>query len=253
MSRSARYRIPVLLTVVAVLLSLAPAASAAKPPTTSGPLSDKVIFFASRRDAPGPDGAVRGRGPHAGLPRNSWPTGVRGDNGLTQAFPPNTGVGWYSLATGAYPGEHGSTNNTFHRTGEKATSTTPRASRRPGLLQADTIQQAAERAGKSVVSLEWVGSRGLVPALQGPVVDFRSFFSRRGVLVNYDIPPGQPAGANSFGVDYFRVDLDPPAVGWTNVPVDTFSPPQQRRSRARRSSLRRTRAGSTTCTSTTAT
>ena len=24
--------------------------------------------------------------------------GVRGDNGLTQAFPPNTGVGWYSLA-----------------------------------------------------------------------------------------------------------------------------------------------------------
>jgi predicted AlkP superfamily pyrophosphatase or phosphodiesterase len=27
--------------------------------------------------------------------------GVQGRNGLTQGFPPNTGVGWYSLATGA--------------------------------------------------------------------------------------------------------------------------------------------------------
>ncbi len=55
--------------------------------------------------------------------------------------------------------------------------------------------------------MEWVGSRGLVPALQGPVVDFRSFFSRRGIVLNYDLP-GQPAGANAFGVDYQRVDLD---------------------------------------------
>ena len=45
--------------------------------------------------------------------------GVKGDNGLVQAFPPNTGVGWYTLATGAYPGEHGSTNNTFFRTGDR--------------------------------------------------------------------------------------------------------------------------------------
>ncbi len=44
--------------------------------------------------------------------------GVRGDNGLLQAFPPNTGVGWYTLAAGAGPAEHGSTNNTFHRVGE---------------------------------------------------------------------------------------------------------------------------------------
>jgi predicted AlkP superfamily phosphohydrolase/phosphomutase len=44
-------------------------------------------------------------------------SGVHGDNGLLQAFPPNTGVGWYTLATGTYPGEHGSTNNTFFRTG----------------------------------------------------------------------------------------------------------------------------------------
>ena len=39
--------------------------------------------------------------------------GVTGDNGMVQAFPPNTGVGWYTMATGTYPAEHGSTNNTY--------------------------------------------------------------------------------------------------------------------------------------------
>ena len=58
--------------------------------------------------------------------------------------------------------------------------------------------------------MEWVGSRNLTPALQGPVVDFRTFFSNRGILLNYDLP-GQPAGANAFGVSYQRVDLDPAA------------------------------------------
>jgi 2',3'-cyclic-nucleotide 2'-phosphodiesterase (5'-nucleotidase family)/predicted AlkP superfamily phosphohydrolase/phosphomutase len=149
--------------------------------------------------------------------------GVRGDNGLVQAFPPNTGVGWYTLATGAYPGEHGSTNNTFHRIGEgNFNNRTSFAT--TGLLQADTVQQAAERAAKTVVSMEWVGSRSLVPALNGPVVDFQTFFSDRGVLLNYDLP-GQPAGANAFGVSYQRVDLDP-AAGWTNVPV-SYSPAVQ--------------------------
>ena len=39
-----------------------------------------------------------------------------GDGLLTQA-PPNTGAGWFTLATGAWPAVHGSTNNTFFRTG----------------------------------------------------------------------------------------------------------------------------------------
>ncbi|MGH9201451.1 MAG: alkaline phosphatase family protein, partial [Vicinamibacterales bacterium] len=149
--------------------------------------------------------------------------GVKGDNGLLQGFPPNTGVGWYTLATGTWPGEHGSTNNTFFRQGD--TSFNNRTGfATTGILQADSIQQAAERAGKTVVSVEWVGSRILVPALQGPVVDFRTFFSNRGVLLNFDLP-GQPAGANAFGVSYQRVDLDP-AAGWTNVPA-SFSPAMQ--------------------------
>ena len=40
------------------------------------------------------------------------------DGGLLTQAPPNTGAGWYSLATGAWPGVHGSTNNTFHINGQ---------------------------------------------------------------------------------------------------------------------------------------
>jgi len=137
-------------------------------------------------------------------------SGVRGKNGLLQGFPPNTGVGWHTLATGAWPGEHGSTNNTFHRTGDSSLLASPpfppntqvgfnnsTSFATTGILQADTILQAAERAGKKVVAVEWVAARGYNPALQGPVVDFRSFFSNRGVLVNFDIPGHL---ADAFGV-----------------------------------------------------
>jgi 2',3'-cyclic-nucleotide 2'-phosphodiesterase (5'-nucleotidase family) len=141
--------------------------------------------------------------------------GVSGDNGLLQGFPPNTGVGWHTLATGTWPGEHGSTNNTFHRTGAGFDTTSSFAT--TGILQADTLLQSAERAGKTVVAMEWVAARGLVPALQGPVVDFRTFIGGRGITLNFDLP-GQPALANSFGVQYQRQDLAA-ATGWTNVPA----------------------------------
>jgi 2',3'-cyclic-nucleotide 2'-phosphodiesterase (5'-nucleotidase family)/predicted AlkP superfamily phosphohydrolase/phosphomutase len=160
-----------------------------------------------------------------------------GGGGLLQGFPPNTGVGWHTLATGTWPGEHGSTNNTFHRTGESNFNNSTSFAT-TGVLQTDHIAQAAERAGKTVVSMEWVASRGLVPALQGPVVDFRSFFGRRGIVLNYDLP-GQPAGANAFGVEYQRVGapasgaaaLQPAVIGpgageWKNVPT-SHSPAKQ--------------------------
>ena len=38
-------------------------------------------------------------------------------NGLLTQAPPNTGAGWFTLSTGAWPGVHGSTNNTFHING----------------------------------------------------------------------------------------------------------------------------------------
>ena len=217
-----RSRLAATVTVVALLAAIVPAASAAKPTPPAPapkPSTDKAIFFAS--DGMRPDLVDRF------VDEGSMPTfaemyaaGVKGENGLTQAFPPNTGVGWYTLATGTGPGEHGSTNNTFHRVGEANFNN--RTGLGASILQADTIQQAAERAGKSVVSVEWVGSR--THNLQGPVVDFRSFFSNRGILLNYDLG-GQPAGANAFGVQYQRVVLDA-AAGWSNVPA-SFSPAMQ--------------------------
>jgi len=185
------------------------------------PRAEKVIFFAS--DGMRPDHVDKY------VAEGVMPTyadllarGVKGDNGLLQGFPPNTGVGWYTLATGTWPGEHGSTNNTFHRTGAAFTGRTGFAD--TGILQADTILQAAERAGKKVVAVEWVAARSLVPALQGPVVDFRTFFGRRGIVLNFDLP-GQPAGAIAFGVEYQRVTLAD-ATGWSNVPA-SFSPAKE--------------------------
>ena len=217
-----RIRATVLLTLTSLLVGLVAAPVAAAPPPAGKTSTDKAILYAS--DGMRPDlmeqFAVEGNMPSYA---NLMATGVKGQNGLVQVFPPNTGVGWHSLATGTYPGEHGSMNNTYHRVGEgNFNNRTSFAT--TGALQADHIAQAAERAGKKVVSVEWVGSRNLVPALQGPVVDFRSFFSNRGVLLNYDLP-GQPAGANAFGVSYQRVDLDT-ATGWTNVPA-SYSPAMQ--------------------------
>src|SRR5262245_11735384 len=161
--------------------------------------------------------------------------GVRGRNGLKQGFPPNTGVGWHTLATGTWPAEHGSTNNTFHRTGAGFDTTTS-GTNTQGVLQADTLPQSAERAGKKVLALEWVAARNYVPALQGPVVDFRTFFSTRGVLVSYDLPQ-QPALSNAFGISYqrtgqpdnqagFNVPAIANASGWTNVPAVQGTPKQ---------------------------
>ncbi|MGH2557827.1 MAG: alkaline phosphatase family protein, partial [Thermomicrobiales bacterium] len=216
-------RLSVLFSLLFVLsLGLGPVAAQDASPvpgeSSGAARTEKAIFFAA--DGMRPD-LVERYAAEGALPtmQDLIETGVTGENGLLQGFPPNTGVGWYTLATGAWPGEHGSTNNTFHRTGNDFTRSTSFAT--PGILQADTILQAAERAGKTVVAVEWVGARGLDPALQGPVVDFRNFFSDRGVLTNYDLPD-QPGLADRFGVTYQRVDLRP-AAGWTNVP-ESFSP-----------------------------
>ena len=123
--------------------------------------------------------------------------GVEGANGMLQAFPPNTGVGWYTMATGAYPGEHGSTNNTYFRSGDIFSNRTSFSA--AGTLQADTIAAAAERAGKKVAQIDWVG--GLNAGINGPTVDFASFYSNRGVLVG-QLNATEQAGAAAFGTVY---------------------------------------------------
>jgi predicted AlkP superfamily phosphohydrolase/phosphomutase len=213
-----------LLSVVYLPALAVPTVAAPGQAPANAALTNKAIFFAA--DGMRPDlmekYAAQGAMPtYAAL----MAAGVRGDNGLVQAFPPNTGVGWYTLATGTWPSEHGSTNNTFHRTGESSFNnrTTGLST---GVPQADSLQQAAERAGKKVVSVEWAGSRNFVPTLAGPVIDFRYFFSTRGVLAA-PLNATEQAGAAAFGISY-QVAAFAPAAGWTNTPAgDPAAPPMQ--------------------------
>ena len=149
--------------------------------------------------------------------------GVRGDNGMVQAFPPNTGVGWYTMMTGTYPGEHGSTNNTYHRTGEGVFNNRTSFSAL-GTLQADTLAAAAERAGKKVAQIDWVG--GANSGIAGPTVDFVNFFSTRGVLAA-PLNATEQAGAAAFAISY-QVAAFSAASGWSNVPAgDPAAPAMQ--------------------------
>src|SRR6478735_6641731 len=147
------------------------------------------------------------------------------DHGLLTQAPPNTGAGWFTLATGAWPGVTGSTNNTFHINGGTFANSTSFSS--PNVLQAETLAQATERGGKRVAQIEWVGGRSGV--INGPTVDYRSFFSGRGVATNYVSPTDLPSFITSLGVQY---DQTPPtdATGWTNVPT-SYSPAKEMRLR----------------------
>ena len=136
-----------------------------------------------RRHAPGPRREVRGEGPDAddGVVPEERERRPRGNGLLTQA-PPNTGAGWYTLATGAWPGVHGSTNNTFHINGQPF-GEPRRAAFDPNVLQAESIAQSAERGGLKVAQVEWAGGRNAT--IKGPTIDFQSFFSGRGVATNF--------------------------------------------------------------------
>jgi 2',3'-cyclic-nucleotide 2'-phosphodiesterase (5'-nucleotidase family) len=187
----------------------------------AAPLASKVVLFAS--DGMRPD--LMEQYANAGaMPtyKDLMNKGVRGQNGMLQAFPPNTGVGWYTLATGTYPSEHGSTNNTFFRTGDTFSNRTSFSA--SGITQAESIAAAAERAGKVVAQIDWVA--GLNAGINGPTVDFATFYNNRGVLVGVADPVEQ-AGAAAFGTNY-QVGAVAPAGGWSNVPAgDPAAPPME--------------------------
>src|SRR3954451_2045498 len=112
-----------------------------------GDKSGKFLFFTSdgmRQDAIedfADDGVVPGF-------RDMLKHGaVASGHGLLTQAPPNTGAGWFSLTTGAWPAVHGSTNNTFHINGSAFANSTA-AFAPSGVLQAETLDQAAERGGK---------------------------------------------------------------------------------------------------------
>ena len=162
-------------------------------------------------------------------------------NGLLTQSPPNTGAGWFTLATGAWPAVHGSTNNTFGVNGQAFFGAPPprTAAFDPGVLQAETFAQAVERGGKKVAQIEWAGGRS--GSTDGPTIDFRSFVSGRGVTTNYIAPADDPAFTASFGLQFdhpagfagrppFAQAAPSPATGWTNVP-SSFSPAMEMRMR----------------------
>jgi 2',3'-cyclic-nucleotide 2'-phosphodiesterase (5'-nucleotidase family) len=206
------------IATLAVVVTLGAGTAGAK---KDGRPVDRVVLFAS--DGMRPD-LVEKYAKAGAMPtyKELMKKGTTGKNGMLQAFPPNTGVGWYTMATGAYPAEHGSTNNTFFRQGDAFGNRTSFSA--PEVLQADTIANAAERAGKKVAQIDWVA--GAAANIQGPTVDFTNFFSNRGILVGAADAVEQ-AGSLFFGVTY-QVASVVPAAGWSNVPLgDPAATPKQ--------------------------
>ena len=245
MTPSIRRSRPVLLLTLFVLLFAAvaaPVSAKQKPPKGH---DDNAVFFASDGMRQDLVAKYAGQGVMPTM-KEFLKKGTSAANGglLTQA-PPNTGAGWYSLATGAWPAVHGSTNNTFFTVGQ-AFTTARTAAFDPGVLQVETIAQSAERGGLKVAQVEWAGGKNAT--IQGPTIDFQSFFSGRGVATNFigtasdalfddgpfinsfglqfDHPAGYPA-ANKAPVPEAAIV---PAADWQGVPA-SFSPAKEMRLR----------------------
>ena len=90
------------------------------------------------------------------------------------------------------------------------------------MLQAETLAQAAERGGKKVAQIEWAGGR--VGVINGPTVDYRGFFSGRGVATNYISPTDDAAFVASFGLQF-----DHPAGFAGQAPFPGAAPSRCRR------------------------
>ncbi|GAA5190203.1 hypothetical protein GCM10023322_44820 [Rugosimonospora acidiphila] len=218
---------------VAGLVATVPSGAAAAPKSGGHGRNDQppVVLFSS--DGMRPDLMQRYAGQglmptYASLVRS----GATGDNGLTQGFPPNTGQGWYTMATGAGPGVHGSTNNTFFDTRQPFTTSTSFSfhgnGASPGtdptnVLEAQSVASAAELAGKKVAQLEWTG--GVNANINGPTVDYATFYSTRGLL-EYPANATKQSSAASFGLSY-QVAAFTPASGWTHVPASKRVPARQ--------------------------
>jgi 2',3'-cyclic-nucleotide 2'-phosphodiesterase (5'-nucleotidase family)/predicted AlkP superfamily pyrophosphatase or phosphodiesterase len=246
-----RSRIILLLGALAALLAVAaPAAGNGSPDDERRVSKQKGIFFAA--DGMRQDLVKKfiAQGVHMPTMEDFLEHGISAkDNGLLTQAPPNTGAGWYSLATGTWPAVHGSTNNTFHINGPgirtPPTGFTGRtAAFDPNVLQAESIAQSAERAGQKVAQVEWAGGRNAT--IQGPTIDFQQFFSGRGVTTNFIGHAGEPLFDDAPFIASFGLQFDHPAgyagrapfpaaaptdaTGWTNVPT-SYSPPKEMRMR----------------------
>ncbi|MEP7133690.1 MAG: 5'-nucleotidase C-terminal domain-containing protein [Chloroflexota bacterium] len=195
--------------------------------------NEKVIFFVSDGMRQDLAETYANRGLMPNIEELLHDGAKAGNDGLLTQAPTNTGAGWYSLSTGAWSGVHGSTNNTFAINGAAFSNRT--GSFDTGVLQAESLAQAAERGGKKVAQIEWAGGRnGLI---NGPTIDFHSFFSGRGIATNYVGATDDAAFVASFGLQFdhpagfagqvaYAGAQPTDATGWVNVPV-SFSPAKE--------------------------
>ena len=124
--------------------------------------------------------------------------GVKGANGLLPAFPPNTGVGWYTLDDGHLAERARLDEQHLLPDGDTFSNRTSFSG--AGSLQADTLAAAA-RAGRQDRGPDRLGRRRLRRYRTGRSVDFATFYSNRGVVVPVSVP-ADAASAATFGVNY---------------------------------------------------
>jgi hypothetical protein len=221
--------------ILSMLITPVGALAAPSIPGSTALQQDKVIFFVSDGMRQDVAEAYASQGLLPAM-RDLFRKGARAaDGGLLTQAPPNTGAGWFSLATGAWTAVHGSTNNTFHKNGAAFNTSTSFSS--AGVLQAETLAQAAERGGKKVAQIEWAGGRSA--PINGPTVDYRTFLSGRGVATNYISPSDNAAFIASFGLQFdhpagfagqapFAGAQPVDATGWSNTPR-SYSPAKEMR------------------------
>lgn len=145
-------------------------------------------------------------------------SGVTGDNGMIPEVPANTGAGWTTISTGSWVGTHGQANNTYHIVSNGILTSTSGFD--ASKTQVETYAEAAEKQGKKVAVIEWPAT--LPAKIKGPAIDFRNFYSSRGVFANYAVPNAKPDSSVVYTSGLQLVD----ATGWTGAP-QSFSPAKE--------------------------
>ncbi|MGH2523113.1 MAG: alkaline phosphatase family protein, partial [Anaerolineales bacterium] len=134
--------------------------------------------------------------------------GAMGLNGMIPQLPTSSRVGWNTISTGAWGGTHGSINNVFTRRGLRMSEGL--AFGQFSELEAETLPEAAERAGRKVLMFDWNSSDQ--PAIAGPTVKYWESFTQAGVAQNYD-DPERAAQAKVWGLMFERLSLSPISGG----------------------------------------
>ena len=160
-------------------------------------------------------------------------------NGLLTQAPPNTGAGWFTLATGAWPGVHGSTNNTFHINGAAVFGNPTVRDRgvRPRRA-AGRDARPGGRARRQEGRPDRVGRRPQRRDRRADASTSAASVSGRGVATNYIAPTDSPTSRTSFGLQF-----DHPAgfAGQPRVPAGGAVAGHRLDERARARTARRRR------------